>query len=147
MASGRLSELFGKEGLNFDKFALTMGYRRVAKQTWNDSKQLSKKQRSYFQAYADGINGFINGIGQSSHSTAWLLPPEFYAVGITDSTQIEPWHPIDSLAIFKLINFHLSWNWSNDLLRDIMSDLDATKLKSMVDEMVGFRADHMGHYG
>merc|ERR1712194_24178 len=49
------------------------------------------------QAYADGVNNYIDGISQWQNDlTALHLPPEFYAVGMTT---VEPWHPIDSLSI------------------------------------------------
>ena len=88
MASGRLSELLGESTLGIDRFSLTMAFRKTAQKTW-DEGLLSEKQKSYLQAYADGINAYIQGINQNSgsdSSTAWLLPPEFYAVGVTDAS-------------------------------------------------------------
>ena len=32
--SGRLSEIFGPDALQLDKFARTIGYRRIATETW-----------------------------------------------------------------------------------------------------------------
>jgi acyl-homoserine lactone acylase PvdQ len=68
----------------------------------NDDKEI-------LQSYCDGINDFVDGIGLTKvNSTAKLLPPEFYAVGLD---KFEPWTPINTLALLKLLNFHLSWNW------------------------------------
>jgi acyl-homoserine lactone acylase PvdQ len=33
--SGRMAEIFGDEALPLDQFARTIGYRRIAEQTWN----------------------------------------------------------------------------------------------------------------
>ena len=38
----------------------------------------------------------------------------------------------------KLINFHLSYNWSQDLLRGIFESLEDGELKDLVDEIVPF---------
>jgi len=70
---------------------------------------LDEKTKKLLQAYADGVNDFIKGVGYfHDEISAFYLPPEFLAFGI----KAEPWHPIDSLALMKLINFHLSYNWS-----------------------------------
>lgn len=45
---------------------------------------------------------------------------------------------IDTLSIMKLINFHLSYNWSQDLLRGIFESLEEGELKDLVDEIVPF---------
>ena len=135
--------MIGEDGLPLDRFTLTMGFRKVAQQTW-DEGLLDSNHKSYLQAYADGINAFIAGMKESFHSsssTAWLLPPEFYAVGITDASQIEPWHPVDSLVILKVTNFGLSYNWNTDLLKDIIGSLNDGELKSIVGDMLGYRYD------
>ena len=71
-----------------------------------------------------------------------LLPPEFIALGISN---LEKWHPIDSLAVMRLINFHLSYNWSQDLLRHIISNqlgkVDP-ELVNLVDELVPYSTEH-----
>ena len=82
----------------------------------------------------------------SSSSTAWLLPPEFYAVGINDASEIDPWHPVDSLVILKVLNLGLTKNWNTDLLKDIVGGLNDGELKSIVGEIFGHRFEHMGNY-
>jgi acyl-homoserine lactone acylase PvdQ len=57
-------------------------------------------------AYSNGVNDFLTGVGGQ---TAYLLPPEFLVLG---HTSVDPWHPVDSLTLLRLINFHLSYNWS-----------------------------------
>lgn len=52
------------------------------------------------------MNDFLEGVGYfHDEITAFYLPPEFIALGIK---KVEPWHPIDSLALLRLVNFHLT---------------------------------------
>ena len=71
-------------------------------------------------------------------STAKLLPPEFYAVGLD---HFEPWTPVDTLCILKLLDFHLSWNWGQDILREFVKNL-SPELKSMVEEIIPFTSEY-----
>ena len=106
LANGKLSEIFGERTINMDKFALTIGYRRVSEGAY---KNLSEEDKELFQAYADGVNDYVNGIDLLKEgSTGRLLPPEFYLLGI----KYEPWTAVDSLSTLKLLSFLLSWNWN-----------------------------------
>ena len=49
-----------------------------------------------------------------------------------------PWTPVDSVCILKLLNFHLSWNWGQDLLREVLSK---SGLEDMVEEIFPFTAE------
>lgn len=128
ITAGRLSELVGERALGLDKFARTIGYRRIAEATYETFDLRNKKM---FQAYADGVNDFVDsirvggyvpgvndffeenfGIGDGS---ANLLPPEFYLFGL----EIEPWTPIDSLCSISLIGLSLTWDWAQDMQREI----------------------------
>jgi len=104
--NGELAEVFGPDALPIDKFSRTLGYRRIATQTWD---MMSESQKNIFEAYSSGVNDFISSVSLSEGS-ARLLPPEFYIFGI--SNKIKPWHPIDSLANILLINFSLTWDWA-----------------------------------
>jgi len=53
--------------------------------------------------------------------------------------KLEPWTPVDSIGIIKLLNFHLSWNWSQDLLREVMDDFG---LEDLLEEIVPFTAEY-----
>ena len=100
---------------------------------------LDKESLEVYQAYVDGINDFINNInlmaGEGS-TTAKLLPPEFY---LMNYTIIEPWTVVDSLSISKLLVFQTSWNWGQDLFRELIAD---SGLADMVDEIFPFTAEH-----
>ena len=76
----------------------------------------------------------------SKHATQRLLPPEFYAFGISDLSQWRPWSPIDSLALVKYKSYYLSWNWMGDLARE--SILQAhPDLAELADDIVPFKSD------
>lgn len=110
LASGRLSEILGEKALGLDKFALIIGYKRIAEKTWNEPGLIDEYTKNILQSYSDGVNDFLEGVGYfRDEITAFYLPPEFIALGIK---QVEPWHPIDSLALLRLVNFHLTQNWS-----------------------------------
>jgi penicillin G amidase len=53
------------------------------------------KFKAGLQAYADGVNHFL---------ATRPLPPEY---GVLETTQVDPWTPLDSVAIGKLIAFSL----------------------------------------
>ena len=77
-ASGRLSEIFGEKTLDMDKFSLIIGFRKAAQDTWDDPDLLSDQSRKIFEAYSNGINDYLDGVGFfKSDATAYLLPPEF----------------------------------------------------------------------
>ena len=140
MAKGQLSEIFGDKALNVDRFSLSVGHYRVAKQTWEDPEALDGEARELLMAYADGVNDYLDGVGiMNQDRTGYILPPEFYTLGIQG--KIAKWTPVDSLALMKVINFHLSANWNLDLLRDILASLEDGELKDMVNELTPFGAE------
>lgn len=115
LASGKLSQIFGSEAEGIDKFALTIGYRRIAETTLTVFG-LSNEHRDLLQAYADGVNDFLEGVGYfHDEITSFYLPLEFKMFGIK---KIEPWTLVDSLMLLNLMNFHYSYSWSQDLLRE-----------------------------
>lgn len=123
--------------MSIDKFALTLGYRRIAEETW---KTLTANEKKLFQAYADGVNDFVKGVKFSWISSAKLLPPEFYAFDLAD--KIEPWTPIDSLGILNLIKFSLTWDWPKDFMREILKS-ESPELAELADELVPYTAEYL----
>jgi len=81
VVAGEISELFGPETLLIDKFMRQLGLRRLAEESW---KGLDTETKEILTAYADGINDCVLGTNFLTKSTTGrLLPPEFYAFGIT----------------------------------------------------------------
>lgn len=107
---------------------------------------MTEEDRMLLQAYADGVNDFLDGIGfgkKKGEKTSSMLPPEFLILGIKE---MEPWTPIDSLALLRLINFGLTRNWSHELLRKIYKNLDHEyygSLESIVDELAPFTSEFL----
>jgi penicillin amidase len=122
---GRWRELEGRPGANLlsflddalpiDKFFRRLGIRKLSEESY---ELLPEDEKEFLQAYADGINDYVAGVElMGDNPTARLLPPEFLTFGISKETW-RPWSPVDSLAVFRLLSFHLSWNWMNDLMRE-----------------------------
>ena len=97
VASGTLAELVGAPALANDVQLRTLGLRRAA---WATFAGLDADEAGWVKAYADGVNH-------------WLatndLPLEY---GALELSAAEPWSPVDSLAIGKLLAFQLSFDQS-----------------------------------
>ena len=70
ITAGRLSELFGEDGLETDKYIRTMGWRRVAEQ---ELPLLAPETRSALDWYADGVNAYLDTHTPSHISVAYAL--------------------------------------------------------------------------
>lgn len=99
LASGALAELLGPPALSQDIQVRTFGLRRGAQESL---AVLSPESRALLQAYADGVNAYV-------FDAAHPLPPEYTALELTKAS-VQPWDPVDSLAIGKLIAFGLSFD-------------------------------------
>ena len=110
-ADGTLAELLGSGAVASDVQLRTFGLRRAAERSL---PILAPETRDALNAYADGVNAYINNIANGSKP----LPPEYVALELT---QIRQWNPVDSISILKLIAFSLSFE---------LTDLDRTTLFS-----------------
>jgi len=100
-ARGRLSEVFGRDLLDADRYLVTMGFSRTAKEQIED---LPPDLREIVEAFSAGINAFID------HNP---LPAEFTILGYKP----RPWTAEDSQAIGNLISFQLAgWAYKNEIL-------------------------------
>jgi penicillin amidase len=94
--SGELSEILGEDTLKIDREQRILGLRTAAKKSL---AMASPRDRSYFDAYARGVNAFI-----ASHSNA--LPIEFHIL----KYRPKPWQAEDSIVIanqmVKDLNFY-----------------------------------------
>ena len=100
---GRLAEMLGPDLVRVDRFIRTLGFPRLAQ---SSLAALKPETRSRLDAYAQGVNAWL-----STHKDR--LPPEFLLIGETP----EPWTPVDSLVIGKLLGLQLSHNYKIELLR------------------------------
>jgi len=100
---GRLAEIVGPDLVKVDRFIRTLGFYHLAE---SSVSALSPEAQKRLQAYADGVNAFLD-----SHAGA--LPPEFLILG----DKPEHWKPADSLVIGKLLALELSHNYKFELMR------------------------------
>jgi penicillin G amidase len=109
VTAGRLSELFGPDALETDKFVRTLGWRRVAEK---ELGLLSPTTRQYLDDYARGVNEYL-----SSHSGSGLSLE--YAVLSLKGTDYhpEPWTAADSLAWLKAMAWDLGGNMDEEMTR------------------------------
>lgn len=110
ITSGRLSELVGKGGLETDRVIRTLGWRRVAEA---ELPTLKPETRQYLQAYADGVNAYIDQQGSPSQMA---LEYVVLSQKVKDY-RVEPWTPADSLAWLKAMAWDLRSDYDDELTR------------------------------
>ncbi len=84
-AAGELSEILGDDTLKIDREQRILGLRAAARKGLQTA---SARDRAYFEAYARGVNAFIESHGSS-------LPIEFRIL----KYRPKPWQPEDSIVI------------------------------------------------
>jgi penicillin amidase len=104
VASGRLAEIVGPEGLPADRVLRTIGLARAAREAW---PKIDGRSRALIEAYVAGINAFL-----ADHHGGGL-PVEFALL----RTSPEPWTGVDVVAWQKTMGLNLSANWREELLR------------------------------
>jgi penicillin G amidase len=124
ITSGRLSELFGKTTLETDEFVRTLGWRRTAAR---EMALLQPRTREALQAYADGVNAYLDTHSPSHISVEYTL---LAAKGVDD--QPEPWTPVDSLSWLEAMAWDLRGNMSDEI--DRVLDL-AGHTRAQVDQL------------
>jgi penicillin amidase len=114
ITAGRLSEMIGQKGVQPDRMIRTMGWRKVAEA---ELPKLAPSTRQYLQAYADGVNAYINKAGSPDK-----MGVEYSVLGQKfPDYRVEPWSPADSLAWLKAMAWDLRGNYSDELTRARMS--------------------------
>jgi penicillin amidase len=116
VTAGRLAELFGPSQVDTDAFIRTLGWRRIAEHEWT---LLSGEARGYLEAYAEGVNAWIEQTGGAAPSGAKSL--EYTVLGLLNSDYtVEPWDPVDTLAWLKAMAWDLRGNMSDEINRAIL---------------------------
>jgi penicillin amidase len=104
VADGRMAEVLGPRLVDTDRFLRTLGMGRAAGE---NERTLDAESRRLIQAYADGVNEWID------HHPG-PLPPEFLALRFRP----EHWTVRNTLAIGKIMAWDLAdWNLGLDLQR------------------------------
>ncbi len=101
-ASGELSEILGEDTLQVDHEQRILGLRATAKKSLG---MASPRDRSFFEAYARGVNSYI-----SSHGSR--LPIEFRILKYVP----KPWQPEDSIVIANQMVKDLNYHYFEDAL-------------------------------
>jgi penicillin amidase len=118
IAAGELSEIFGRNTLALDEQSRRLGLRQAAER---DAASLSGENRTVFEAYARGVNRFVE-----AHRRR--LPLEFVALGY----QPRPWTPTDSMLIVGYMYATLTTTWPREINRGIVSArMDPARLADM----------------
>ncbi|MBN0048346.1 penicillin acylase family protein [Streptomyces actuosus] len=113
LTSGRLSEMFGASQVDNDAFLRTLGWDRVAKQEY-DTK-LSPATKKYLQAYAKGVNAYLDGKNGKD------LSLEYAALGFANDYKPGKWTPVDSVAWLKAMAWDLRGNMQDEIDRALMT--------------------------
>jgi len=100
-AEGRLAEFLGKDLLAYDKLQRTIGFWRIAQRL---EAELADSTRKHLQAYADGVNAYVE---QNPGS----LPIEF---SLAEMRPI-PWTVTHTLALSRLMAWELNIPWKAEL--------------------------------
>ncbi len=118
-ALGRLSEVLGDKTLYLDHFSRTLGFAQLAQQ---DYDALNETMKSKLQHYADGVNAYLRT--ESKHTLpedfdlSYGLFALFYNISdIHNVFMIEPWTPVHTLSVMRLLFFEHSHGWEEELQR------------------------------
>ena len=113
VTAGRVAEMFGESQAATDAFLRTLGWRKVAEA---EVEAMDDTTRSYYEAYADGVNAYL-----SSRSGA-ELSLEYAVLGIQNPDYApEPWQPADSVAWLKAMAWDLRGNIEDETERSLLA--------------------------
>lgn len=104
-SAGRLAEVLGQAALDGDRAQRWIGLKRAAHEI---AFSLPSDQRDVLQAYADGVNGFVERVG--------TLPFEFLLLGYRP----EPWGVEDSILVVLAMFQTLTWSEEDERMRSTM---------------------------
>lgn len=116
-ADGLLSELFGPMALPLDRTHRVYGFHQAADAAL---PQLPEDEREALEAFADGVNAFIQ-----SHPDRWGL--EFKLLG----TKPRPWTPADCLKGLLLMHEDLSSTWRAELRNEALKVLPDNQRRAL----------------
>ena len=129
VTAGRTAELFGEGQVETDAFLRTLGWRRVAEAEW---EMVPAPTRHYLSAYADGVNAWIAHTGGPAATGRKSL--HYRLLGLQrGGYEVEPWHPVDTLAWLKAMAWDLRTNVETETDRALL--LAAGLSRQQVEEL------------
>ncbi|OAI41042.1 hypothetical protein AYO38_04790 [bacterium SCGC AG-212-C10] len=107
MAEGRAARLLGEGLLKLDKQNRMLGFAYTCKDDWGDENQGEADDYPAWNAQSDDAKLMLGAYAEGVNEAIRTLPPppEFVALDHT----MEPWSPLDSLAIIRLVNSGAQW--------------------------------------
>ncbi|MEO8447807.1 MAG: penicillin acylase family protein, partial [bacterium] len=118
VAEGRLSEIFGKDVLDYDILFRTLGIDKISLKVY---EKLSLKSKSILSAYCSGVNSFIE-------KNEKQLPLEFDILNYKP----EQWKPEESIMIVRLMAWELNLSWYTDVMfGEIVKKIGIEKAKDL----------------
>ncbi len=118
-AKGELSEVFGDETLDFDKFFRGLDLKTVSQKITNN---LNKTVLNALTSYSAGVNFYL----KNNYKT---LPFEFQTLNYIPYS----WTPIDCILIGRLMAFDMSVGFMNDItIGEIATKIGNEKATSLV---------------
>ncbi|MEM7182345.1 MAG: penicillin acylase family protein [Spirochaetota bacterium] len=107
---GELAKYFGKRSKPSDIKMRTLGFYRAAKK---HASILNEETKQLLQAYADGVNQYIKNV-KDEHPFELNLA----------KLKLDPWTPVDSLAIM----YYMGWGSAANLKHEILTQMLVEKL-------------------
>ncbi len=125
VARGETAEIFGKQGLEQDKYWRKLGFAGIAVESL---KYLDPELRSALENYTKGVNAYIATLDETS------LPVEFKIL------QYKPreWTPADTIVIGKILAEALSSTYTRDLMREATKGMDPKKLADLNNQITPY---------
>lgn len=102
VAEGKMSEIFGKDVIEYDKLFRTIGINKIAYRFYQN---LSPKSKEILNSYTEGVNYFINANIKN-------LPLEFDILNYKP----EKWKPENSIMLIRLMGWELNLSWYTDFM-------------------------------
>jgi penicillin amidase len=132
IGAGRLAEMFGESQVETDLFLRSLDFTGLAE---HELEMLEPGQRAILDAYAEGVNAYIESRSPSRISLEYAILP-LQASGY----EIEPWTPVNTLTWAKVMSWDLSWNLLQEIDR---ATLSARLPAERVDQLYpGYPEDH-----
>lgn len=115
VGAGRLSEIAGEDAIETDTFLRSLGWREIAE---IEVGLLSPQALGYFEAYAAGVNAWLEQTPQGERGIQYTL------LGVQGvDRDPEPWTVADSLTFVRLLGWDLRHNADQEAERAVLSSV------------------------
>jgi len=125
VAPGRLSEMLGERGLEYDRFFVSFGMRQAMKEE-ADALMADPEEGPVIQAYIKGVNAYIHTLSYRD------LPVEYKILGVWP----EDWTPERVAALLKIMTFRLNGRSQDLRLTRVLQSLGAEKTADLFPEFL-----------